>query len=57
VTAPPESFDHLTQQGQVLDLELGDAVTVAMSPPNINAVGSAASPVLERRRDRASDRH
>lgn len=41
-------LDSLTtmQQGQVLDLELGDVVTVAMSLPNINAVGSAVSQVL-----------
>lgn len=34
------------QQGQVLDLELGDVVTVAVSLPNINSVGSAVSQVL-----------
>lgn len=34
------------QQGQVLDLELGDVVTVAMSLPNINAVGTAVSQLL-----------
>ena len=41
-------LDSLTtmQQGQVLDLELGDVVTVAMSLPNINAIGSAVSQVL-----------
>jgi hypothetical protein len=41
-------LDSLTtmQQGQVLDLELGDVVTVAMSLPNINAIGTAVSQVL-----------
>jgi hypothetical protein len=41
-------LDSLTtmQQGQVLDLELGDVVTVAMSLPNINAVGTAVSQLL-----------
>ena len=34
------------QQGQVLDLELGDVVTVAVSLPNINSIGSAVSQVL-----------
>ena len=34
------------QQGMVLDLELGDVVTVAVSLPNINSVGSAVSQVL-----------
>jgi hypothetical protein len=34
------------QQGEVLDLELGDVVTVAMSLPNINAIGTAVSQVL-----------
>jgi hypothetical protein len=41
-------LDSLTtmQQGQVLDLELGDVVTVTMSLPNINAIGTAVSQVL-----------
>lgn len=45
VTVLLESLTTM-QQGQVLDLELGDVVTVAMSLPNINAVGSAVSQVL-----------
>ena len=41
-------LEYLTtmQQGQLLDLELGDVVTVAVSLPNINSIGSAVSQVL-----------